>query len=516
MTLATNLFIRQIKPNEAGVESNGDHFIWKTSQPMVFFYFLHSASWIERDQLYTSSVPFSATEAPAVSFWSTGPIRKSSWPLTICVHLRLNNILCAVQNSNVLEFLSENFQHNSQVSSKWRKLQFRRFSAHNFSTHHHCCRAVVNVSQHDDLLNDGKWNHKMWCAGIKLPNLFDTDFYRQIDLQPKLHVTARATSGWHSYNCTTLLRTTPVDCGQFDGIFVKWKMEARHINKPESNYNPLKHSVGKMYNSSWHPLKNKNIEMQQIQENETIPILPLDEVKGETDGAYSEEGQFSALSELKGFLIGVLSSLFLAISSAAVNQMHQAVHHWQLNGYHYLVVFIFILPYFCWKQMFPIQQLSTKYGVFWFLFLLTCNCAWSVGNFASVVNISVGVSGSITQIGEMFLAAIAMSIISRKMIGWTRMLSVSLGTVGILWLYQKFIFFTFHGHGWENVAAPDCHTNVTKNDLKFNESCHQLDNASYFDPEQILGVILAVTAALADFGSISTLSYKLQTLKPQV
>ncbi len=166
--------------------------------------------------------------------------------------------------------------------------------------------------------------------------------------------------------------------------------------------------------------------------------------------------------------------------------------------------------------MFPKQQLSTKHGVFWFLFLLTCNCGWSVCNFASVVYISVGVSGSITQIGEILLAAIGMSIISRTMIGWIRMMSVLLGTIGILCLYQKFIFFAIHEHKRQNAEPLDSHTNVTSTDQNSNELHHQLDNTGSFDARQILGLVLAVGAAVLDFGSNSTLSYKLQDLKPLV
>ncbi len=196
--------------------------------------------------------------------------------------------------------------------------------------------------------------------------------------------------------------------------------------------------------------------------------------------------------------------------------MKQAVHHWQLNGYRYLGTFLFILPYFCWKQMFPRQKLSTKYGVFWFLLLLTCNCAWSVCNYTSVVYISIGVSGSITQIVEMFLAAIAISITSRKMIGWMKILSVLLGALGILCLYQKFIFFAMHEHGRESVKTPDSHTNLTSTNPNSKELNPQSDNTGYFDAKQIFGVPLAVAAAFLDFCSISTLSYKLQDLKPLV
>ncbi len=256
--------------------------------------------------------------------------------------------------------------------------------------------------------------------------------------------------------------------------------------------------------------------MEQILRTEEIPILQLNEVKDDTDEKNSEQRQFSALSELKGFLIGALSSLFFAISLAAVNQMKQTVHHWQLNGYRYLGTFLFILPYFCWKQVFPKQQLSTKYGVFWFLFLLTCNCGWSVCNYASVVYISVGVSGSITQVGEMLLAAIATGIISRKIIGWIRILSVLLGTVGILCLYQKFIFFGISEHEGGKETPHDTHTNVTSMDANSNELHPQLDHTGSFDVKQVLGVVLAVAAGALDFGSISTLSFHLQDLKPLV
>ncbi len=241
---------------------------------------------------------------------------------------------------------------------------------------------------------------------------------------------------------------------------------------------------------------------------EESPILARREVKVDINQESSEERRFSPLSEVKGFLIGVLSSLLLAISSAAVNQMKQEVHPLQLNGYRYLVIFFLTLLYFCWKQMLPRLYLSTKHSVVWFVLLLICNCGWAVCNFASVEYISIGIAGSITQVGEVFLAAVAICIISRRMIGCIKLLSVFLGTFGILCLHQKFIFFPTHKHGPSTMVPLDS----TKKDYNLNESHHQKDNTSSFDATQILGGILAASAAIFSLIIISIFSHKLQDL----
>ncbi len=251
--------------------------------------------------------------------------------------------------------------------------------------------------------------------------------------------------------------------------------------------------------------------MKQTETEET-PILPVEEPKKETNKETSEKGQFADLSEMQGFLLGVLSALFEAVCVASVNQMKQEVHHLQLNGYRFLTIFSLTCLYFCWVQKLPRPQLSSKYGYWWFLFCLTCFCYWPVCFYTSAVYISIGIVGSITQIGEILLAAVAICIISRKMIGCMLFLSVFLGTVGILCLHQKFLSFSVENDNLPRVSALGSDENF-ENSV---ETHHDLNNMNSFESEQILGVVLAVSAAILDFGAISILNHHLQELSVQV
>ncbi len=200
----------------------------------------------------------------------------------------------------------------------------------------------------------------------------------------------------------------------------------------------------------------------------------------------------------------------MAVSTAAVNQMNQAVHPFQLNGYRFITVLVFTIPYLCWEQASPRPDLSLS-GMFWLVCLLLCTLGWSVCFFSSAIFISIGLSGSVSRIGEIFLAAIAMSIISRKMIGWMKLLSVFLGIVGILCLCQKIMFFPVYKN--KSAAGLTWSINLTRNDLQTHS---QTDNANSFGREQITGIVLAALAAILNLGAISSLSVHLQNLKPPV
>ena len=87
----------------------------------------------------------------------------------------------------------------------------------------------------------------------------------------------------------------------------------------------LKHSWQPHWLLSYFP-SNLNHEWEQETETGEIPILPVEEPKKETNKENSAERQFSDLSEMQGFLHGVLSALLQAVTVATVNQMKQEVH----------------------------------------------------------------------------------------------------------------------------------------------------------------------------------------------
>ncbi len=186
-----------------------------------------------------------------------------------------------------------------------------------------------------------------------------------------------------------------------------------------------------------HPFhKHQNKSLKEVGTEET-PILSCEEVKGLQEEEKSEQRQFSALSEMKGFLVGVTSSLFYTVSVASVNQLHLAVNDLQLNGCQFSVIFLFILPYICWKWALPRPELSTNFAMVWFACLLICQCTCFWCGFASAVCIGIGISGSISRIAEIFPAALANCIRFREMMGWMKVLCIILGPVGIICLYQK-------------------------------------------------------------------------------
>ncbi len=178
-----------------------------------------------------------------------------------------------------------------------------------------------------------------------------------------------------------------------------------------------------------------------------------------------------------------------------------------------MVVFLFTLPCLFWKWVLPIPELSEKRGFIWFTWLLISTSCWSVCFNVSAGYINVGISDSLTRITEIFLTAILLSTTTNKMIAGMKLLPVWLGIVGILSLYQKYIFVPLYEHKTPTeMAAFVGDQHLTKKDPHSFESQNQLDTTSSFDPQQFLGVVLALSAAVLILSAISTLSNKLQDL----
>ncbi len=137
--------------------------------------------------------------------------------------------------------------------------------------------------------------------------------------------------------------------------------------------------------------------------------------------------------DAKGFLIALLCALAVATSAGCVQAMNRTVPDMELNGFRFITLFIFTLPFL----------LITKQGVriekgmrFWTFLCALFAVLFNLTRYASVTFISLGQSGSVVGIGTILILTITGRIFFSEAVTVVKVSAIIMGCVGILLLYQ--------------------------------------------------------------------------------
>ncbi len=137
--------------------------------------------------------------------------------------------------------------------------------------------------------------------------------------------------------------------------------------------------------------------------------------------------------DVKGFLIALLCALAVATSTGCVQAMNRSVPDMELNGFRFITLFIFTLPFLLITR----QGVRIEKGLrFWTFLCALFAVLFNLTRYASVTFISLGQSGSVVGIGTILILTITGRLFFSESVTVVKVGAIIMGCVGILLLYQ--------------------------------------------------------------------------------